>query len=241
MDEHQASHKASSTRPRTMNERISRAWSLLFAKSKGRRKTDNERLIEEQRKELETAIAAVQNEELRAWLQSREFPYIKNVLAVQRFEERIRKNPDDAGAYISIAKLLHGEGGYSLSLKNFDKGLTLAPDDARGLMARACVYATCPVASLRNGHQAVVDAERGYALAEKTGINADYGWLHRRFLVILACAYAESGDFDKARRTLSDAKAACKARSQLRGVHQYAGCIEEGKPVIQESHMSGWW
>ncbi len=241
MDEHQASHKASSIRPRSIGERISRAWSFLFAKPKSRRDADNERLIEEHRKELEEAIASVENEDLRAWLQSSEFPYIKNVMAVQRFEERIGKDPEDAGAYIQIAKRLHGKGSYTLSLKMFDKGLDLAPDDSRGLMARACVYATCPVTSLRNGHQAVIDAERGYALAEETGVNADYGWLHRRFLVILACAYAESGDFDKARRALSDAKAACKARSQLRDVQKYAGCIEEGKPVFQESHMSGWW
>jgi tetratricopeptide (TPR) repeat protein len=96
------------------------------------------------------------------------------------------KNPD---AYGNRAIFFLSRGESAKALENLDEVIRLAPSSAWALQERAWLLATCPDAKLRDGHRAVVSAQRACELTK---------WKKPRYLATLAAAYSEAGDFDAA-------------------------------------------
>lgn len=112
--------------------------------------------------------------------------------AASDLAESLRLNPKDANA-------LAMRGFYSCNKGEFDKGVAdyleairLDPQNAGAYVQLGWLRATCPVASIRNGKDAVELATKGYELATKS-----QRW---HSLDTLAAAYAEVGDFPRAIR-----------------------------------------
>ena len=82
------------------------------------------------------------------------------------------------------------KGSHDKAIEDYNEVLRLAPNAASAYNGFAWLEATCPDSRYRDGKLAVINAKRVYELdGGKTG----------GFLDTLAAAYAESGDFDKAR------------------------------------------
>jgi tetratricopeptide (TPR) repeat protein len=77
------------------------------------------------------------------------------------------------------------------ALDSFNEALSLAPDDALLLNARSRLLSTALDENVRNGPQAIADAQRASELVPG----------RQAFVAALATAYAENGEFEKAVET----------------------------------------
>jgi Tfp pilus assembly protein PilF len=110
-------------------------------------------------------------------------------LAKEHFEKAIEANPLYAEAHYNLALILTREGDFKDAVTHYGKCLEIATDDSDSLGNLAWLLATCPDDSIRNGRRALELAQRLERLAEKP---------YPRLFDILAAAYAETGQFDKA-------------------------------------------
>ncbi len=85
---------------------------------------------------------------------------------------------------------------FEFALQELNEAVRLDPDVASGLGqgGLAWIYATCPDASLRNGENALSHAN----LAAKIAGRQPTHWGRWFEWAVLAAAYAETGDFDRA-------------------------------------------
>ena len=92
-------------------------------------------------------------------------------------------------------------GKYAEAQKEFNYLVSLHPRSvtlARVLSDRAWFYSTCPIASFRNGQQAIKDAKAACSIMV---------WKDEHMIDTLAVAYAETGDFSSAAQYVSQALA----------------------------------
>jgi tetratricopeptide (TPR) repeat protein len=114
---------------------------------------------------------------------------------------------------------------YGKALADFNEATRLDPGYAEAFFDRALVLAICPDAKYRDGKKAVESAQRACELTD---------WKVAKYIVSLAAAYAEAGDFQQAieyeKKALEDpafAKAhGAEARKRLK-------LYEAGKPFRQ--------
>ncbi len=85
--------------------------------------------------------------------------------------------------------ILLAQRKYDRALAAFDELILLNPDFPEAHERRAWMLATCPLASIRDGKLAIMDARRACELTD---------WKEPRFVSTLAAAYAEAGDFASA-------------------------------------------
>jgi tetratricopeptide (TPR) repeat protein len=85
---------------------------------------------------------------------------------------------------------------FDRAMTDIEAAVRLDPASKLGHNGRAWMLASCPVARIRNGREAVVSATR---VCELTG------WSDPNNLAILAAAYSETGDFAAAIRWQSQA------------------------------------
>jgi len=111
------------------------------------------------------------------------------VQAIAGFTESLKLQPNAVGALL-------GRGGAYCELGEYDKAIvdwkTAAHLESRSVVPRACLVellACCPDAKYRRGQLAVKFA---------TSLCKETDWQDSQLLHYLACAYAESGDFDAA-------------------------------------------
>lgn len=95
-----------------------------------------------------------------------------------------------------MAAALQSSGQSAQALAHWRKALTLEPESIGALSGTAWLLATAPDANIRNGTEAVALAEKANEIA--SGKSPDV-------LDTLAAAYAETGDFVKARAIASQA------------------------------------
>jgi len=192
------------------------------------------------RKEVKTQISKIKTDSVRQWLEAQKNPYIKRVLLIRKFEERIAKDPNDGRAYTNIGAILHCAGNYELALQMFDRGISISPENVHGLMSRASLLATCPEANIRNGNQAVRDSEIAYRLAEDGGLLDGYSYIRRSYLKVLGASYAEVGDLGGALDALSRALDVCKTRKAEREVRSLIDTAKSGQPLLNEKGFIDW-
>ena len=105
------------------------------------------------------------------------------------FNELIRIDPLDGGAYVGRA-VAHGDlEQYAAAIPDFRRAVELDPNDVKAHEGLAHIQATCPVAEHRNGAQAVKSARRACDLTH---------WAAWDYLATLAAALATVGEFEAA-------------------------------------------
>jgi tetratricopeptide (TPR) repeat protein len=159
-----------------------------------------------------------------------------NVLAQQgRFDEALTQyqkaleiQPNLVPAHDKLGDLLATRGQYPEALVHYRKALEIQPGDPMVQRSLAWLRATCPLASLRNGTEAMALAERANQLCE--GKRPDV-------LDALAAAYAEAGWFAEAQATARKALQLATQQNNRFLANALRGRIalyEAGKPFRQE-------
>ncbi len=110
--------------------------------------------------------------------------------AMKRIDSLLKKNPKSLALLRGKADIYLLYGKWSEAMATYDQILADHPGDSGTLNNYSWILATSPDDSVRNGAKAL---ELGQKAAEKTNFRESY------ILSTLAAAYAETGDFDKAR------------------------------------------
>ena len=119
----------------------------------------------------------------------------KFVDGIAHLEQAIALNPELIDAYGFLGEALLSEGRARDAMAYFERGLAKDSDRVPQLARTAWVLATSSDASVRNGKRAVQNAEKALALAPPSAVGLD----------ILAAAYAEDGQYDRAVATVRQA------------------------------------
>jgi len=105
-------------------------------------------------------------------------------------------SPTYAEAHVRMGSVLLKERRISAALEEYHRALRLKPGSPEALDGFAWIRSTAPDANLRQGDQAVAAASRACELT---------GFGNSKFVLTLAAAYAENGEFDAAVRTAQQA------------------------------------
>jgi tetratricopeptide (TPR) repeat protein len=116
--------------------------------------------------------------------------------AIDYFQLAAQLSSKDPQTYLTLAMLLTQQGKMSQAMEQYRKVLQFLPDNQAALNNLAWFCATSPIASDRDGRQAVQYALRAVELTQHQNAGA---------LDTLAAAYAESGQFDQAQKTAEQA------------------------------------
>jgi tetratricopeptide (TPR) repeat protein len=116
--------------------------------------------------------------------------------AIVHLQKALQIKPGLAEAHASLGDALRQKGREGEAISQFQQALQLAPDDPEVQNSLAWLLATAPEASLRNGDKAVHLAQRANQLA---------GGRNPVVLRTLAAAYAETGRFSDAQRSVQKA------------------------------------
>ncbi|KPK99851.1 MAG: hypothetical protein AMK75_06260 [Planctomycetes bacterium SM23_65] len=123
--------------------------------------------------------------------------------AVVHYRKAIALSPTDPEPYRSLASALMAQDDFAACIETLSAGLKAVPEDPELKLRLAWVLVIAPEERLRDGARAVVLAEA--ALRTATVRDA-------RTLNILAAAYAENGQFDKAVGTAREALELARSR-----------------------------
>jgi Flp pilus assembly protein TadD len=109
--------------------------------------------------------------------------------AIVQFQRAVEIKPNDMKAHNNLAMALTARGRLKEAMRHYRKVLEIKPDYADAHNDLAWLLATCPVAALRNGAEAVHHARQANQLSDskRPGI-----------LDTLSAAYAEAGRFPEA-------------------------------------------
>jgi len=105
--------------------------------------------------------------------------------------EALRLEPKNFRALNNRAAAFTETRQWNRAIQDLDAALKIDPKDSRALAGRAWFWATHPDSTQRDGHKAVLSAKLACELSE---------WKISNYLVILAAAYAEAGDYAEAVR-----------------------------------------
>jgi uncharacterized protein (TIGR03067 family) len=121
-----------------------------------------------------------------AWLERGQYDK-----AIADFDESIRVDPKCSRAYYYRGVVWDDKGQYEKAIADYNQALRLDPNAFDIYGAVAWLQATCPDAKYRDGRKAVDNASKACELT--CGKSCWY-------IEALAAAYAESGEFEKARQ-----------------------------------------
>jgi len=147
----------------------------------------------------------------------------KNREAMAHLTEALRIKPGEAQFHYQLANALKEEKRTAEAVAQYREALRLKPNSVLALNNLAWILATDGDAAIRNGTEAVRDAER---VCELTGRR------HASFLGTLAAAYAETGRFPEAVTAVEKAIELATAADQkdLVATNQKLLPYHEGKP-----------
>ena len=152
--------------------------------------------------------------------------------AIIDYDKAITLDPAFVFAYSNRGVVWYEKQQYARAVADFNQAIKSDPNDAISYNNLAYFQTTCPDARFRDGKKAVQNAKQACQLSgEKNAI----------CIGTLAAAYAESGDFEKAKdyqtkaiELLTDESDREEYRSSLR-------LYEQGKPCHPEPHSRLWW
>jgi Tfp pilus assembly protein PilF len=111
-------------------------------------------------------------------------------LAITDYNQALAINPNLPQVYVNRGIAWSKKGEYDQAIADYNQALRLRPNDTSAYNNFAWLQATCPDAKYRNGQKAVENA----SIACQSG-----GGQQWYCIGTLAAAYAESGDFEKAK------------------------------------------
>ncbi len=109
--------------------------------------------------------------------------------AIEQFQAELEILPDDSQARDLLSKMVASREQTATELAEAGKALQQSPKNVDTLIKTAWILATTPFASLRNGREAVKNAELAWKIT---------GGDNPRVLCALGAAYAETGRFNEA-------------------------------------------
>ena len=133
----------------------------------------------------------------------------------------LRLGSTRAETFVLIATVLRKTGRFAEAKSFYERALARRPDDKQALAGLAWLLCTADAADLRDGATALRHAKR---LCDLTGSR------YPNYVSILACAYAEAGQFDEAIRTAQDGLATALRIGDL----QSAGALEDELLLFRE-------
>ncbi len=139
--------------------------------------------------DLDKSIQSMPSSEaltIRAWAWKRKGDKEKPMID---FDEAIRLDPKNSLAWRVRGATWAGLANYEKTLANYNESLRLDPDNPDSLNHRALLLAACNDDHIRNGTQAIADATKACELTS---------WKNPLYLINLAVAHSEVGDFDEA-------------------------------------------
>jgi len=119
----------------------------------------------------------------------------------------------------------HFKREYGKAIADFSQASRLDPQRPTNYMDLAWLQATCPDERYRNGKKAVENAEKYRRLTKSEDIQP---------VVRLACAYAESGDFAKAREWAEKAIAMARDDKDKQELRARLELFKQNKPYREE-------
>ncbi len=144
--------------------------------------------------------------------------------------QRIGQKPTDSQAYLLQGHLLAAEGQWAAARQAYQKAASLEPQSFQTLSHAAWALATTPQRDLRDGQQALKLAERACQQSLQR-----VPWC----LNVLAAAYAELGDFDRAQ--LWQRRALAVVPNAKKGAYyQRLALYAAGEPYRQTPRQT-WW
>jgi tetratricopeptide (TPR) repeat protein len=147
--------------------------------------------------------------------------------ALAHYRTALELQPNNAKTYYGLGVLLADRGQFDQALACFEKALKIQPDYALAHCKLAWLRATCPVASLRNGGEAIEHAVQANRLCQGK---------QPEVLDALAAAYAEAGWFSEAVATAGKALALATQHNNgalADAVRARLARYEAGKPYYQ--------
>jgi protein O-mannosyl-transferase len=147
--------------------------------------------------------------------------------AITQFQKALEIEPDNAKAHLNLGNALQQKGRADEAIAHYQRALQIKPADPAIQNNLAWFLATCPKASLRNGHKAVELAQQADAVA---------GGKNPIILHTLAAAFAEAGRFGDAVRSDQKAIELARAAGRQDMVEQFNGELrryEAGLPLHQ--------
>ena len=133
------------------------------------------------------------------------------------YEAALRVRPNGTVILAELAEALLEAGRPADAIRHYRRRLALEPDSVRALTDLAFVLATADQATWRNGPEAVTLASRACDLTQPVKAGT---------LNVLAAAYAETGQFDKAVATSLKALALARAAGNHRLVRRTQALVE---------------
>ncbi|MGO8690239.1 MAG: tetratricopeptide repeat protein [Thermoguttaceae bacterium] len=168
---------------------------------------------------LDPNLAAAYNNRGLAW--NKEGEYDK---AMADFNQALALNPTDALAYNNRGNLWRTRGECGKAMADFGKAVTHDPKLVIAYNGLAFLLASCADEKYRDGEKAIENALKACQLTEQK--NWDY-------IDTLAMAYAESGDFEKAKQWQTKAVELAPDEGSKRGCRSRLELYHQGKPYRQ--------
>ncbi|QDT48177.1 hypothetical protein Pan258_22170 [Symmachiella dynata] len=162
----------------------------------------------------------------------------KTLIALEKFESDIARDPYDAYAYANMGCWWHWKQEYAKALDHLNTAIRLDGNFAYALCSRADLRATCPDAAYRDSEAAVDDATKAFNIARIEGrLNQD--WQHRMFLRVLAAAHAEAGNYGAAIEIENEALRFTITKSATRKITTRLAKYESCEPIRDERGIIG--
>ena len=124
--------------------------------------------------------------------------------AIEQYRLALSVCPGEVFALSSLAKALDKNGQVGQAIEYYRRALELNPDAVQETVNLALIYATSPDDALRDGAEAVRLAEHACQVGGRGPVLLD----------VLACAYAENGQFKEAMGAAREAHAMAQAEGK---------------------------
>jgi len=154
--------------------------------------------------------------------------------AIADYNQALAINPKDASTYGNRGVIWTNKREYDKAIADYNQALAINPKHAKAYNNLGALYATCPDEKCRDGQKAVENASKACELG---------GGKHWNYLVTLAAAYAESGDFDKAKECEAKVIEMAPDENSKQALRFRLELYKQGKPFHQgtehsaESHL----
>ena len=111
-------------------------------------------------------------------------------MALDDYDEALAANPNCAEAYYARGHVCDELGVFAQAVADYNQALAVNPKLTAAYNALGWLHATCPDGKSRDGSKSFENASKAYQLD---------GGKYWGYFETLAAAYAESGDFKKAK------------------------------------------
>lgn len=169
---------------------------------------------------LDPKYALAYNNRGNAWHEKQEYDK-----AIADYNEAIRLDSKYASAYNNRGTVWYEKQEYDEAIANYNEAIRLDPKFASAYNQLAWLQATCPDERYRDGKNAVTAATKACELTS---------WKDDGVMDTLAAAYAESGDFEQARKWQEKAIQLATNEKDNQEFRSRLELYQSGKPYRKE-------